>query len=162
MRKLLLFAAAVFIAATLGWLPATQHDIGSLLPAQTLILTRGVTMYSLESDAGLHGEGETWAAAMEDLCATAPGEAFFGATGQIVLVGAAVDALDAVLQDDALRPAARVYAGVGTPEPAVATAFLNAHDEGVTVQELQSAELRGETLALPVLHYENGRCRLAE
>ena len=39
MKKLLLFAAAVLAAGLLGWLPATQRDVGTLLPVQTLILS---------------------------------------------------------------------------------------------------------------------------
>lgn len=160
MKKLLLFAAAVAVAGFLGWLPAEQKDVGGLLPAQTLVLTLQDGQLDLDGGQDLKGTGWTWETAMEDLEATAPGRAFFGATEHIVLVGDAAGILQDVLQDQNLRPAARIYAGKGTVEADSATEFLNAHKAGVTIQSLRSAILEGRDLNLPLLTGEDGRYHL--
>lgn len=160
MKKLLFFAAAVFVAGALGWLPATQKDVGGLLPARALILSQENGRLVLDGGDGLHGTGQSWEEAMADLCASAPGDAFFGAAGQIILVGDAESALLDVLADRQLRPAAQVYRGEGRPEADEAAKFLDAHKDGVTIQKLQAAALEGGALELPLLTCEDGRYHL--
>lgn len=127
MKRLMLFAAAVLAAALLGWLPASQKDVGTLLPVETLVLSLRDGRLVLTGGENLEGTGLSWQETMEDLCATAPGKAFFGTTGQIVLSEGTAALLPDVLREPRLRPAARVFAGVGEAEPESATAFLNAH-----------------------------------
>lgn len=160
MRKLLLFAAAVVAARLLGWMPAGQKDVGDLLPVQTLVASVSDGRLVLEGGEGLRGEGADWASAMSDLAAAAPGEAFFGATGQVVLTGEATALLPQVLREPRLRPAARVYAGRGQMDPEAATAYLDAHEAGVTLQALQAAALEKRPLALPLLICDDGRYHL--
>lgn len=160
MKRILCFAAAVIAAGLLGWLPESRGDVGALLPVQTLVLSAEDDRLILEGGEGLKGVGASWDAAMDDLCATAPGDAFFGTTGQIVLVGEAASALPQVLGDRRLRPAARIFSGEGPVEPETATEFLDAQDGGVTLQALQAAALAGRTLPLEALICQDGRYRL--
>ena len=160
MKRLILCALAIVAADLLGWLPATQKDVGELLPVQTLVASREGETLVLNGGEELEGRGATWAEAMEDLRATAPGEAFFGATGEIVLMDEALNFLPAVLEDRSLRPAARVYTGSGGIEPESAVKFLAAHEGGVTVQQLQAASLAGRVIVLHALRAENGRYRI--
>lgn len=162
MKRLMLCALAVAAASLLGWLPATQKDVGDLLPVQTLVASREGDELVLSGDGDLVGRGASWPEAMEDLRATAPGEAFFGAAGEIVLMNEALYVLPAVLEDASLRPAARVYAGSGRIEPESAVKFLSAHEGGVTVQQLQAAALVGQRLTLPVLWEDRGRYHIDE
>ncbi len=162
MRKLLLCAALILAVGLLGWLPATQRDVGSLLPVQTLVATAENGRLALDGGEGLHGEGGSWESAMEDLRATAPGDAFFGTAGQVVLVGQARAVLTDVLDERELRPTVRIYASDGEVEAEGATAFFDAHKGGVTLQELQSAVLERRSVELPVLYCDEGRYRLAD
>ncbi len=157
MKRLILCALAVIAAGLLGWLPATQKDVGDLLAIQTLVVSQKDGELLLDGGDKLRGRGAGWAAAMENLRQTAPGEAFFGTTGQLVLVGEAQTALADLLNDPELRPAARVYAGDGEIEAESATEFLEAHEGTVTVQDLQAAALEGREPALPLLHREAGK-----
>ncbi len=161
MRRLMLCALAVIAAGLLGWLPATQKDVGDLLPVQALVVAVEDGEIVLDGGEDLTGRGTDWAAAMEDLRATAPGEAFFGAAGHVVLLGEAQSLLLDVLGERELRPAAGVYAGDGEIEAEGAAEFLEAHEGEVTLQDLQAAALEGEPLALPVLRRgADGRYRL--
>ena len=162
MKKLLVFAAAVAAAALLGWMPARPRDVGRLLPAQVLVLSGREGDLTLDGGKDLRGRGATWAEAVADLRATAPGEAFFGTVAHIVLAEETAGALEAVLQDPALRPAARVYLGLGEPEAEEAATFLTAHRGGVTLQDLQEAWLEEELVTLPRLVAEEGRYRLLD
>lgn len=162
MKKLVLCAIAVVIADMLGWLPATRRDVGDLMPVLTLVATREGDTLTLNGGENLEGRGAAWADAMDDMRATAPGEAFFGATGQIVLIGEARSDLSGLLGDRELRPAARVYEGSGEIEPEEASKFLEAHEGGVTVQQLQAAALEGREMVLPALRGEKGRYKLDE
>lgn len=162
MKKLVICALAVVAADLLGWLPATQRDVGDLMPVQTLVASREGETLILNGGEDLEGRGATWADAMDDLRATAPGEAFFGATGQIVLMDGAQTALPELLEDGTLRPAARVYTGDGEIEPEGAAKFLAAREGGITVQQLQAAVLTGREIVLPALRSEKGRYRLDE
>ncbi len=160
MKKLLLFAAAVAAAALMGWLPARQRDIGSLLPAEVLVLSESNGVLTLDGGEKLQGQGRSWQEAMSDLQETAPGEAFFGTTAHIILVGDAAEQLEAVLDDRALRPAARVYLGMGSPKADEAAPYLKTHQGAVTIQQLQAAWLEGELITLPRLTEREGRYRL--
>ena len=59
--------------------------------------------------------------------------------------------------DPSLRPAARIYAGTGEPDPESATAYLDAHRSGITLQSLQAAALEGRETRLPLLVCREGR-----
>ena len=162
MKTILVFAAAVVAAGMLGWLPAVERDVGDLLPIQALVLTREADgSLSLDGGSGLAGSGGTWQDAVADLRRTAPGDAFFGTVGYIILEDTADCLLD-VLDDRQLRPAARVYVGRGGVDAEDVTAFLDAHGGGVTLQTLQAAVLEGRTTRLPAVVRTDGRYRLED
>ncbi len=160
MKRLLLCALAVAAAGLCGLLPANQKDVGDLLPVRTLVVAREGDILTLDGGEDLHGEGADWSSAMDDLRATAPGDAFFGTMGQIVLTEDALAVLPDVLREKEVRPAARVYAGTGKIDPETASDFLEAKKGGVTVQTLWAASLEGREETLPRLDGENGRYHL--
>ncbi len=160
MKRLLLCVLAVTAAGICGLLPANQKDVGELLPVRTLVVTREDGAFALDGGEDLHGEGPDWASALEDLRATAPGEAFFGTMGQIVLTEDALEVLPDVLNEREVRPAARVYAGTGEIDARTASDFLESKKGGVTVQSLWAASLEGREEPLPRLNGENGRYHL--
>lgn len=162
MKKLLWFALAALAAGILGWLPAQPRDVGALLPVEALVLREENGRLLLDGGENLLGTGETWAQAVENLRETAPGDAFFGTVGHIVLVEDAQEYLLDVLDDREMRPAARVYLGVGDVDAAAAARFLDAHRGGVTIQDLQAAVLEDRETTLPRLREENGRYRLED
>ncbi len=160
MKKLLICTALLLAVGLLGWLPAEQKDIGDLLPVRALVVSQSQGQLVLDGGEKLQGQGPDWASAMENLRATAPGDAFFGTAGYVILVGDAQNVLRDVLGERERRPAAQVYAADGVPEAESAAEFLDAHGGGVTMQELQAAVLEGRRISLPRMHSENGRYRL--
>lgn len=162
MKKLLICTALLLAAELLGWLPAEQKDVGDLLPVRALVVSREEGQLVLDGGEKLRGQGADWNAAMEDLRASAPGDAFFGTADYVILADGAQTVLMDVLGERELRPAAQVYAADGVPEADEAADYLKAHEAGVTVQKLQAAVLEGTRLPLPRLHCENGRYRLED
>ena len=161
MKKLLLFAAAVAAAGILGWLPAEPQALGELLPVEALVVSEADGTVTVEG-GDLLGRGGTWAEAVEDLRTTADGNAFLDTAGYLILKESARGRLEEILDDRSLRPAARVYLGIGDPAAGEAAAYLRSRRNGVTVRELQAAWLEGRTVTLPRLLEAEGRYRLAD
>lgn len=160
MKKLICLAAAVGIVGALGWLPADRRDVGKLLPARALIVSAEEGQVSVNGGESLSGRGDSWSSALEDLRNAAPGEAFLGACGHVILLGDAEAILPDILQDQELRPAARVYRGQGEMKPDEAAEYLDAHEAGVTMQRLQAAVLEERPSTLPLLVCRDGRYHL--
>ena len=162
MKKLLLFAAAVAAAGFLGWLPAEPRALGDLLPVEALVVSREGDTVFVDGGKGLEGRGATWAEAVEDLRQMANGDAFLDTAGHIILKESAQDRLEEVLDDRTLRPAARVYLGLGNPTADGAAAYLQSRRGSVTIRDLQAAWLEGRAVTLPRLTEEEGRYRLGD
>lgn len=160
MKKVLLLAAVVAAVWTLTLASESQKDVGDLLPIQTLMVTRQNGQLEVRGDGDLLGCGETWAAAMENLEQTASGEAFFGCTEHVVFDRNAISYLPDAMADHRLRPAARLYLSSGSVDPDEATAYLDAHPGGKTIQKLTADVLEGKPVKLPILHSDEGRLQL--
>lgn len=162
MKKLLLFAAAVAAAGLLGWLPAEPRALGDLLPVEALVVSEENGTVTVDGGKGMLGRGRDWAEAVEDLRQTANGDAFLDTAGHIILEENALDRLEEVLDDRSLRPAARVYLGLGNPTADGAMAYLQGRRGSVTIRGLQAAWLEERVVTLPRLMEEEGRYRLAD
>lgn len=162
MKKLLLFAVAVAAAGLLGWLPAEPRALGELLPVEALVVTERGETVTVDGGKGLVGRGRDWAEAVADLRATAPGDAFLDTAGHIVVTEDALGRLREILDDRSLRPAARVYLGLGNPTADGVTDYLQGRSGDVTVQDLQAAWLEARTVTLPCLTEEDGRYHLED
>ena len=160
MKKIVLLAIAVALVAMAGWLPVKPRDVADLLPVEVLVLSERDGLLYLDGGNDLAGQGRSWAEAVEDLTETAPGVAFFDTVAHIVLCGDTWTHLDQVLNDRALRPAARVYLGQGNVEADSAAPYLSTHQGDKTLQDLQAAWLEERTVTLPPLTETDGRYRL--
>jgi hypothetical protein len=156
MKKLLLITALALVLKATGLLPFQSADIADLLPLRTL--TVDVTADGIALDAGeASGTGPTLEAALKDLCATATGQAFPATVRQVILSQSARELLPEICRWQALRPAAQVVlAPEGLPDPEEAADYLETHDPGLTLQQVQAALLRGQTVTLPTLRTEGG------
>ena len=150
MRTAALLAAAFLLAAAVWYAPETATDLESLIPVETLVVTREDGSVTV-TGGGLCGTGADWAAAMEDLEASAPGTVFLKTTDRVILAEGAADCLEAVRADERLRPAVQLFWLRGSAGPALED-FAVSQESGATVG-------RGGTL--PVIREEDGRYRLA-
>ena len=162
MKKLLLFAAAVAAAGLMGWLPAEPRALGDLRPVEALVVSEENGTVTVDGGKGMLGRGRTWAEAVEDLRLTANGDAFLDTAGHIILKETALGRMEEVLDDRSLRPAARVYLGLGDPTADGAVEYLQGRQGSVTIRDLQAAWLEGRTVTLPGLVEEDGRYRLQD
>ena len=143
-----------------GLLPFESNDVAKLAPVEALTVT--VREGQVILDGGrCRGCGETWDEALEDLHHGAEGTVFLGTAEQVILSQEAVELLPQVVRCRQLRPAAAICICRGTlPEPEEAAAYLNAHDAGVTLRQVQAAMLQGRGIALPMLENTEGGLRL--
>lgn len=151
----ILGAAALFTGA----LPFESRDVGTLRPVKTLLVSAEAGV-ELTADTGDRGTGETWAQAVEDLRQTAPGKAFFGTSGYLLLTPEAEALLPEILADETLRAACGVCLVREAPNLELAGAFLDAHRPAASLNDVRAALSAGETVSLPVLRNQEGRLAL--
>jgi len=159
-KKLLLLVLAAVLAAAAGLLPFPRRDVGSLLPVRALSASYGGGVLTLRGGDGLEGRGAGWDEAMDDLRASAPGDAFFGCTGELILAENAARFLPDAVRDESLRPACRVYLTENRIDPETAADYLGAHPGTVTLQSVRAAALEGRRETPPTLRCEDGRYEL--
>lgn len=148
------------IVAAAGWLPFQSSDVAQLVPIETLVVSLDDGWVILDGGEAL-GRGKNWEEAWEDLHHGADGRVFLGTVEQVVMSGAAVELLSDAAWNEEIRPAAAVCTSLGsTPDPEEATAYLSAHNGGVTLQQVRVALLKQETIKLPVLVQTEGGLRL--
>jgi len=143
-------------------LPFQSRDIAQLVPIEALVVS--VSQDKVVLNGGeCSGRGSTWEDAWKDLKNSGDGWVFFGTAEQIVLVGGAVKLLTEVVSCEELRPAANVCVALGTmPQPEKVSAYLSAHNSGVTLQKVRADLKQGACPILPVLITEEGEMRLYE
>ena len=142
-----------------GTLPFRSRDVGTLRPVKTVLVSAGENV-ELRTDTGDSGSGQTWDQAVRDLTDTAPGGAFFGTGGYLLLTPGAEGLLPEILADGTIRTACGVCLVYGTPDLEEAGAFLDAHRPEVSLNEVRAALGTGQALRLPVLTEWEGRMRL--
>lgn len=147
MRKAIPIGAALALAAALafGLWPFHPHEVRTLLPVQAFYVERTATGVAVTTDNGLSGEGPDWDAALAALAAAAPGEVFYGTAGVAFLQEGTL--LDALVQDENLRPAIRLYRGAPPVDLADAPAWAAVRERGQAVT--LGAVRAGRNLKLP-------------
>lgn len=160
MKKLLLFAAFAVLLKITGLLPFAGSDVAQLLPVRTLLVDMEGSQIVLNGGETA-GRGESLDEALRDMKNGAEGTVFLSAAEQVVLSPRARGLLPQLCRWEALRPAAQILlASEELPEPEKAADYLEAHDAGLTLQEVRAALLRGEPVSLPLLHVTEGGLRL--
>ena len=153
MKSVAVVLLLVIGASLLGVLPFERHDVSELQPAQTLVVEYlQEDQVRLSSDGGLTATGPDWTAAVEQLRRNAQGYLFLNTAERVIFVGRAVTLLPQVAADEVLRPAAQVYAVDQAISPDGATAYLKTRDGKLTLGQIRTKILEGETFTLPQIY----------
>ena len=163
MKKMLviLFAAASFWA--LGLLPFRATDAAKLLPVKTVVVMKSGDRYVVDVGAGVRAVGRTLSEALERLKEEVTGEIFLPTAEQVIVTEPAEGAVEAVAEEESLRPAAGLYlTPIAAPDPEALGAYLAAHRSNYTILDAQAALAAGETLAPPRITAANGGYRVDE
>lgn len=153
-----LIAAAIWGVGAL--LPFQSTDVAQLVPVETLVVSLKDTQLVLDGGT-CRGSGNTWEEAWQDLQNSAEGHVFLGTAEQIVFAGAAIKTLPDAVSNRMLRPAANVCVSVGKiPDPKETSAYLSAHNGGITLQTVRAWLKQGQQPELPVLVVQEGGMRL--
>ena len=149
MRYFALGFAVFLLAAAFFYAPAASNELGGLIPVETLVVSRAGTSVCVRGGA-VRGTGADWAAALDDLHATAPGTVFLETAERVIVAEDAAGVLPDLLADTRLRPSAQLYFLRGGDSAALEE-FAAAHESGATVEK--AAEI-------PRIVEEEGRYRL--
>ena len=159
-KRLLMVAALAAALRISGLLPFETRDVAQLKPVEALVVSEKEGQLVLNGGETA-GNGTDWEIALEDLRQGAEGTLFLGTAEQIVLCGGAKRYLRQIADSEAMRPAAVVvWCPEETLDPKEVSAYLSAHDAGLTLQRVRAAFLRGESVRLPVLVKTEGGLRL--
>ena len=134
MRAAAAALGAYLLLSFFGLNPFRANQVETLLPVQVLTVTGGRTV-RLETDNGLAGEGPDYLSAMARLKASAPGQAFFGTCGAVVLCPGA-RAEDAASDPD-LRPNTAVFRCARTPPAGELPQRLSQEEGGLSLLQLR-------------------------
>lgn len=159
MRNAVIGLCAAAVLSFCGLLPGQSREISSLLPCRTIVVDRQDGAVTVSSDNDLFGAGSDYAAALENLCRSAPGDVFFGTVSAVVLCDEAVGQLSAVARDTRLRPAAQLCVLSGDAELETLTPFLSAHTGNLTLAQLRTCAAEQHEIELPRLYEGGGRYR---
>lgn len=160
MKRLLWIVLAVAVVRLAGLVPFESRDVAELVPVQTLTVTVEENQVVLNG-GDCRGRGVDWDAALADLEQSGDGTVFLGTAEQIILSDTALALLPDVIRCSRLRPAAGLCVCSGDPPtPGTVTAYLSAHDVGVTIQQIQASMLEERGIALPRLVQTEGGLRL--
>ncbi len=156
MKHWLIYGIAVAAVVLLGWLPFPISDVGELQPLEVLYVSQkdggGIC---LDSDTGDRGEGDTLAAAFQDLRAGVQGDVFLDTADYVLLAPGTESYAPGLWQE--LRPGCQVCRVEGQPDLEKTAKFLSAHEPGLTLLQL----LLGQN-NLPVLRAKEGEMRLVQ
>ena len=151
MRFFALGFALFLVAAAAFYAPHASNELGSLIPVETLCVDSAAGMLRVRGE-DVEGHGATWAAAMDDLIATADGKVFLETAERIVLSETCAEAvLPQLLEDTRIRPSAQLFVLRGKFSDAF-YGFIAAQESVVSV---------GTPGSLPLILEEAGRYRLA-
>lgn len=160
MKKLLIIAAAALLLKATGLLPFSGTDVAQLLPVRALLIDVENGQVFLDGGSA-KGSGTTLNAALEDMKQGAEGTVFLATAEQVILSSRALGRLPELSRWDALRPGARVLLADGEVSSVEEAAdYLEAHDSGLTLQQVRARLLAGQRVTLPLLHMTQGGFRL--
>lgn len=136
------------LVASLWLLPRLSHpavDVGKANPAELVRVTVDETGYSLETDGGFRGRGETLEEAAAALREEAPGEILLDTAKYLLLSG---DVRDWEGLSALFRPDCRICRISGETELTQALAWLKAHPPAQTLRILRVEDGTIEELIL--------------
>lgn len=161
MKKLLSILLAATVLGALGLLPFRSVDAAKLLPVKTVIVTKSGEEYTVDIGAGVRAVGRTLEEALDRLREEVTGEVFLPTAEQVIITEPAEDAVEAVAEETAFRPAAGIYR---TPEPCpdaeALGAYLASHPSNVTILDVRAALALGQTPHIPVIRAADGGYRV--
>ena len=165
MKKYWAVPAVLALLAALRLLTPAATDAAELLPVTVLRVRAAGDAVEVLCDAGddaCTGRGETLDAALDELCASAPGTLFLQTAEHILITPDARHILPEAVVSRRLRPAARVYyLQGGAPELSRAGDFLRAHGGGARLTDVRAALLGAEGAPeIATLVCAQGRMRL--
>lgn len=146
----LLLAAALLATGENG----AARDIGTLEPAQVLLVEESAGRVLVYTDVGHFGQGADLSAAVADMERTAAGYVFLD-TAEYLLVDPSALAQMTELSRW-LRPSCRMCATVGVKDLTAAGEYLSNHKPSVTL-----GDIRKGNRDLPILYMEGERMYLA-
>ena len=149
MRSFMGLSVLFLAASLLFYKPQASTDLGSLIPVETLWVTREWDGICVEGK-DVKGVGADWDAAMADLEATADGDVFLETVDRVIVAEAASVCLETLRADLRFRPAVQLYLLKGAASEKLER-FTSAHESAATI---------GNGEALPVIYEEGGRYRL--
>ena len=149
MRVFAALMGLFLVLSALVYAPQAKTDLGSLLPVETLCVTKEKGRVVV-TGREVRGEGKDWASAMANLEATASGAVFLETADRLVISEAAADCLPDICRDERLRPAVQLYWLRGQGGAALED-FTAAHESPATIAEPEE---------MPVIVEEHGRYRL--
>ena len=97
MKKLITLALIAAGLAYFGFLPFRANDVASLLPVETVIVTRSGDRYCVDVGAGVRAFGKTVAEALDTLRERVSGVLFFQTAEQVVVQEEAAEAVEEVV-----------------------------------------------------------------
>lgn len=146
MKRYLVYG--LILAATLV-IPVKRTDVGKLQPIQTVAVYVTDNGYTVQTDTGDVGVGETVALAIENLERTTAGVAYLD-TAEFLLVSE--DEVSVVEEmKSILKPSVQLYWVEGQPDLKSASQFLSVHGKGPTFKSWEKG------VKLPLLVYKNER-----
>ena len=155
-------AALYYIIVWRLWVRAGQKPLPVLVRDAFGGAGRGIEVACDVKGDTYTGRGETLDAALDELCASAPGTLFLQTAEHILITPDARHILPEAVVSRRLRPAARVYyLQGGTPELSRAGDFLRAHGGGARLTDVRARLLGAEGAPeIATLVCAQGRMRL--
>ena len=161
MKKLLLALVAAAALAALGLLPFRSVDAAKLLPVKTVIITKSGDSYEVDIGAGVRAVGQTLWEALDRLREEVTGEVFLPTAEQVIVTEPADDALEAVAEETAFRPAAGVYRTPDqAPDPEALGQYLESHPSNYTILDVRADLANGRGPAVPTVRRTAGGYRV--
>lgn len=146
MKRYLLYG--LILAAVLV-IPVKRTDVGKLQPIQTVAVYVADSGYTVQTDTGDMGVGETVALAIGNLEQTTAGVAYLD-TAEFLLVSEGEEAVVEELKAT-LKNSVELYWVQGQPDLKAASRFLSVHGNGPTYKSWENG------VKLPLLACKNDR-----
>lgn len=146
----------VYAALILGMLliPVERNDVGKLCPIEVISIYRNGNEFTIETDTGDKGKGDTAEKALQNLKETTAGIVYID-TAEYLLVRAEDKALIRQMIPY-MKESVKVYAMKGRLDPAEAAAFLAAHQTDTCLKEAETGK------EPPVLVKRAGKLQIEE
>ena len=146
MKRYLLYG--LILAASLV-MPVSRTDVGKLQPIQTVAVYVADGVYTVQTDTGDMGVGETVALAIENLERTTAGVAYLD-TAAFLLISEGEETVAGEMKTT-LKESVELYWVQGQPDLKEASRFLSVHGKGPTYESWENGS------KLPVLICKNER-----